>query len=552
MDWGRLARTVVHLQAGQIVNRIIRRPPKAGEVIGPPPPRREPARRWTVHAPHPPSMLSPTRFRFLAEEHDIDGPARWNDGDVSRLWTYNLHYFDDLLAPVSAERAAWHYDLIERWVRENPPLEGAGWEPYPLSRRTVNWIIAALSGAALPPAFEESLAVQARTLRRSLEHHLRGNHLFVNAKALIFLGCFFEGDEAEEWLASGLCLMEREGSEQILTDGAHFERSPMYHALLLEDVLDLVQLCQVFPHTLDAHQRGWRIKAGAMLDWLAAMSHPDGEIGLFNDATFHEARNLAALNHYAEALGIAVPDTQPGSKWLKDSGYIRLVEDPWMILFDVAPVGPDYIPGHGHADTLSFELSLGRERIVTNGGTSTYEDSSLRWAERATASHATVEIDGRNSSEVWASFRVGRKARPRDIAFSSHRAEAKARHDGYRFLPGRPMHERTIGIDGGQVRVADAILGSGKHNVVARFPLHPDVRVEGRLDHGWRLRTALGRAIDVLVEGTSDCDVFNGYFAPEFGVRMPRQVLAWRQSTPSLPIVTTFKLVSTCPDASSS
>jgi hypothetical protein len=48
-----------------------------------------------------------------------------------------------------------------------------------------------------------SLAVQARHLSRRLEYHLLGNHLFANAKALVFAGLFFQGDEADAWLADG-------------------------------------------------------------------------------------------------------------------------------------------------------------------------------------------------------------------------------------------------------------------------------------------------------------------------------------------------------------
>jgi hypothetical protein len=33
-----------------------------------------------------------------------------------------------------------------------------------------------------------------------------------------------------------------------------------------------------------------------------------------------------------------------------------------VLILDVAPVGPDYLPGHAHADTLSFELSLFGQR----------------------------------------------------------------------------------------------------------------------------------------------------------------------------------------------
>ena len=55
------------------------------------------------------------------------------------------------------------------------------------------------------------------------------NHLFANAKALIFAGLFFDDDESEKWLNTGLNILAREMDEQILSDGGHFELSPMYH-----------------------------------------------------------------------------------------------------------------------------------------------------------------------------------------------------------------------------------------------------------------------------------------------------------------------------------
>ena len=47
----------------------------------------------------------------------------------------------------------------------------------------------------------------------------------------------------------------------------------------------------------------------------------------------------------------------------KNSGYIGTL-DSCKLIFDASPVGPDYIPGHAHADTLSFEFSIGKERVL--------------------------------------------------------------------------------------------------------------------------------------------------------------------------------------------
>ena len=90
-------------------------------------------------------------------------------------------------------KKALHLDLIGKWIEENPPGMGNGWEPYPLSLRIINWIKWVLDRYGLPDEALYSLAVQTRYLFKKLEYHLLGNHLYVNAKALVFAGLFFDG-----------------------------------------------------------------------------------------------------------------------------------------------------------------------------------------------------------------------------------------------------------------------------------------------------------------------------------------------------------------------
>ena len=40
---------------------------------------------------------------------------------------------------------------------------------------------------------------------------------------------------------------------------------------------------------------------------------------------------------------------------LEDSGYIRVERQNMIAFLDVAQVGPDYLPAHAHADTLSLK-----------------------------------------------------------------------------------------------------------------------------------------------------------------------------------------------------
>lgn len=154
---------------------------------------------WVLPARLSSSMLAladPSfRFRFLNQEHAVECSKDWNNPQVDKLWLYNLHYFDDLNAKNHSVRSAAHTLLVNRWINENPAPLGNGWEPYPTSLRIVNWVKWCLAGQAPEPHWLNSLALQTRVLMQRLEHHLLGNHLFANAKALVFAGLFFEGNE---------------------------------------------------------------------------------------------------------------------------------------------------------------------------------------------------------------------------------------------------------------------------------------------------------------------------------------------------------------------
>lgn len=451
-------------------------------------------------------MTDPLQFRFLNETGDL-AVEGWDHPAREKLWRYNLHYFDDLNARDSEVRDAWHTALLAKWIRENPPGQGTGWEPYPTSRRIVNWIKWSLrQGVEVTPEMLDSLATQTRWLSRRLETHILGNHLFANAKALVLAGLFFEGEEAETWLERGLDILAREIPEQILPDGGHFERSPMYHAIILEDLLDLFNLLRAYPDTLSPSWRTtverWRDVVAPVRTWLQAMSHPDGDIGFFNDAAIGIAPPPAELDRYARHLGF--PDhrvTGEGITHLVQSGYIRLERGPAVAILDVAPVGPDYLPGHAHADTLSFELSLFGQRVLVNSGTSCYGTSPERLRQRGTAAHNTVLLDGVDSSEVWSGFRVARRARPAGLAMSDGATSVvRCGHDGYERLPGRPRHTRRWSLRESALLVEDELTGQYRH-ARAHFHLHPSIRIAQmeRVAGATMLRLVLPKGHEVLL-----------------------------------------------------
>lgn len=452
------------------------------------PARRQVGRRIMPAKGRPASMLAPTRFSFIGIARDLDEMIGWDDARVPRLWRYNLHYFDDLVADDAGARRSWHRALVDRWIAQNPPPRGTAWEPYPTSLRIVNWVRWILAGNDATSAMLTSLAIQIRWLRGRLEHHLLGNHLWANAKALVFGGTFFDGCEADAWRNHGLRLLRREIAEQVLPDGGHFERSPMYHSIILVDLLELLELDGVFPDVLPANDVAiWRETAARMLSWLQTMSHPDGDIALFNDAALGIAMRTQDLLRFAEELGSpAVPPLRELAH-LAPSGFVRADWDDATLIADVGEIGPSYIPGHAHADTLSFELSLGASRLIVDSGTSTYEAGVERLRQRSTAAHNCLEIDGRNSSEVWSSFRVGRRAHPCRLSIrrDDARVIVQCAHDGYRHLKGSVMVTRVWEASPRRLRILDRLEGRAR-TAVSRFHLHPAVRVERSGDgQGW-------------------------------------------------------------------
>lgn len=507
-DAQRLWHTVRHLKPVQVWGRAWRMVPGLPPDLGPAPERRPPVGAW-VHPPrHPSSLVGPARMRHLNVEHDLSAIG-WDGGSVDRLWRYHQHYFDDVVAKGAPERAEWHRALIARWIAENPPGRGVGWEPYPTSRRIVNWITMELEGHQLSADATHSLAAQARWLARHVEWHLLGNHLVANAKGLLFAGLFFMGSEADAWRQTAVNILSRQVPEQVLSDGGHFERSPMYHAIVLEDFLDIVNLTAAYGATAGDDVQGvaatLRSTASLMLRWLSAMVHPDGEISFFNDAAFGVAAPYRELQAYAAALGVAESSYESRDLiTLEPSGSIRIEQGPVVAILDVGPVGPDYLPGHAHADTLSWELSFEGCRVLCNSGTSVYGTGPERQRQRGTAAHNTVTIDGLDSSEVWAGFRVARRARPfgLNVVRTADGMTVSCAHDGYTRLPGRPLHVRHWSFSDHSIEVRDEVRGPGE--ALSHWHWHPDVIIESD-EHGGGLTARLpnGRCLRVDAEGMS-------------------------------------------------
>lgn len=479
-------------------------------------------------APMAPSGLADNEFIFLNCRHRFPGRIDWHISPFSRLWCYNLHYFDYALDP--SRNTAWVIETMRHWIATVPPRKSTGWEPYPASLRIVNWIKFALTrdhGVAHDHAWQASLYQQVAWLERNLEHEIQANHLLKNVKALIFGGVYFSGAAPDRWLRKGLRLMLNEARDQFLADGGHYERSAMYHAIALEDLLDVIALAQSSPGLLDNQSMKQFLGiARAAVHYLNDITYPQGTPPMFNDSVPGIASDAAILWEYAQRLlptGDALsapPATDLIAK--QETGYYGYRHNDEMLLIDAGSIGPSYQPGHGHCDLLSFELIVGGRPVVVDSGVFDYEDTALRQVLRRTAAHNTVRIDQMEQSDVWGCFRVGRRAEPGSVdVLADLPIEFRFRgsHDGYRHLRGQPVHRRTLDCRPGRSwRVTDDILGTGRHQLESFIHFHPDLTLQ-RADDAWLLINAEGHALYRVSLAGGDGEMLHTDYCPGFGIR---------------------------------
>jgi uncharacterized heparinase superfamily protein len=366
---------------------------------------------------------------------------------------------------------------------------------------------------------------QSLHLHANLEWDLRANHLLRDATGLAWVGRFFSGHEADRWMRTATELAFQQADEQMLADGGHFERSPFYHLEVMDDWLSLALLLRDEAARKRMRQT-WQ-RAAEYARWLR---HPDGRIPQFNDGAA-----VSPEEHLRHGAAIGVyPDLshQRGGRYFADSGVVVWHGQPWSVFLDVGEIGPDYQPGHAHADSLTVECSLGTDRLFIDPGTYAYDSDESRRYDRSTSAHNTVCVDGIDSSEVWSVFRVGRRARiaGQKVQISADRLAAFAGHNGYKHLSGSPYHQRRLEVaNDGALVIRDEVLGSGKHTVEGGYLLAPGWRAAAR-PNGWQLDGADRLQVKIITNSTHELSLAREQRLahPNYGIEVPCTRLSWR------------------------
>ena len=522
--------TIRHLKAKQIFFRVLRsiNLKKKTDIDVTHKGIRKSVRSWTKSISKKVFIPEDGKFLFLNLLQIVDNKNDWNNKNYTKLWLYNLHYFDYINSHGSNSFNK-EKEIIKTWITDNPAFYGVGWDPYPSSIRIVNWIKWLYENNYSNKEIEDSIFLQSKHLFNNIEYHILGNHLFSNAKALIFAGLFFKGQESKVWLSKAESILKKELSEQILPDGGHYELSPMYHSIILEDILDLHNI-------FNCHKKNVNYELVAsiskMFKWLESMIHPDNKISFFNDSAHGIASSPKDLEVYRRRLKIKLHLEKNDLYFndLKHSGYTSILQKDIFLIVDRGNVGPNYLPGHAHADTLSFELSIFKNRFIVNLGTSLYEDGAERLKQRGTANHSTLLINDVNSSNVWSSFRVAQRAKivSRSNYINDDLIEISGMHDGYSSLKGKLFHERTWKVLDDKIEIIDLIKGKGTQDLKLIFPLHPDVIVSGLNDNIVNCKLN-EKEVSISFSSEGMVKVKNCNYHPYFGVSIPSKKIIYEE-----------------------
>ncbi|RKD76301.1 putative heparinase superfamily protein [Sinobaca qinghaiensis] len=474
------------------------------------------------------------RFTFINITNEVELSRVWNNQELQHLWRYNLHYFEylyKLANEYSKEDNLNQYykkykTLIDSWIKNNQFAYGDGWHPYTISLRITNWISTyqifkerVLNDKDFDKRLKDSLYLQYKYLENNLEKDVLGNHYFENIKALIIGSIFFEDKRVKEKFKKELL---EQLDEQILEDGMHFELSPMYHKIILEDLIKITFWLKgepIYNKLIHVIQK--------MVDATFSIEEGVGKTPAFNDSTDGISKNYISL---FEACKIHF-DIIPQKKFtFEKSGFYIIEDNNKKLVFNTSDVCPTYLPAHAHCDALSFELSIDGLPLIVNAGTYRYENGEWRDYFRSTKAHNTVFISDQEQSQFWGSFRVAKrikKVRRKQFVYK-----------GIHFYIGEYVayqgakHKRYIGhLDENTIIVLDYVKAESisKINSLLHFIPNTKLNIDNKTVHVVNDE----KSIDITAIGTSGIEIEKGWYSKQFNLKEENEHLVLRKNEDS-------------------
>ena len=449
----------------------------------------------------------------------LAGRVRPPGADIKVPWEASRMHWLTALARAHARTGDDRYRagavrLLDDWAAANPPGVGVSWcNTMEVGIRAVNLVWAAEIFA------DDGVSARAGRLLREHGWHIVGypeysprltsNHFLADVVGLAHIGgALRDTVTGRAWLRGALAVLEREILKQFDADGMNFEASTGYHRLSTE----LAVLGAIV-----AERAGRPLGPAAMariaaaLDVCELLTAPDGLLPPIGDddsgliaglSSGRDPLDPAPVVAAGRALLTGTGDTEPDEwaawagggrpvpapagpprpRFLAESGRGVLADGGLWCLVECGGVGQLGNGGHAHNDTLSFVLHAGGQPIVTDPGSYTYtRDPAARDRFRATAAHATIEIDGEEINRLDRGlFSLTDEDAPvvelAEIGPGKQRVVAA--HAGYRRLPDPVTHRREWLLADGVLTVRDELECRAAHRAVVTLPLATGVRAE--------------------------------------------------------------------------
>ncbi len=421
-----------------------------------------------------------------------------------QLQSADLHGFSwlaDLFAAGSEEARRRAGRLLLGWVEKNSKWQELPWRADVLGERLGAWLafydFLALEQEQTKAVLLEMAMVQTRHLARSCAQAPGDARSFKAIQGLVFAAVCLPG--AESHLDFSLGLLEHEINRQIFPDGGHIERNPSRVLELLSRFNQIRALLVAAHIEVPMELQGAIDRIPPML---RALRLGDGALAMFNGGLEEDRSQIDAVLTETGVRGKALTSAP-------HSGFQRLVAGRTVIIVDTGK--PPLTGGiNAHAGSLSFEMSVGKDRLIVNCGAPGSESDHWLDAMQGTAAHSTLSADEKDSAQFGSDGSV--TTGPSNVECLRREADGsvwlETSHDGYRRSIGI-LHRRKLYLEasGEDFRGEDIIEGSGGNAFNVRFHLHPGVhasRVEGKstillkLAHGagWEFQ-ASGGSIDL-------------------------------------------------------
>jgi hypothetical protein len=382
-------------------------------------------------------------------------------GDIKYLWEMNRHGHLVRLAQAWRLSGDERYSgtlarHLESWFDACPYPMGANWSSaLEAALRLINWAAAwQILGGAESGVFADAAGrcLRRRWLRSVYQHaqfvhgwfsfySSANNHLLGEAAGLFIASQTWPyWERAEVWRHRAKSLLEREAMRQNGADGVNLEQATSYQQFVLDLLILALLAGKANGHWFGV---GYESRIEAMLEFLASIMDARGNVPAIGDADDARALDLGAdgcpiyrsllatgaVLFRRDEFAFKAGGVDDRTRWLlgaqadervepegpvrsrlpvrrafPEGGYYILGSDfesdeEIRVVADAGPLGYQSIAAHGHADALSFTLSVGGVEFLVDAGTYAYHtEGSWRAYFRGTGAHNTVRVDGRDQS----------------------------------------------------------------------------------------------------------------------------------------------------------